>query len=99
MITKKKGVKLAATKNKIVKKNITTFYGLVPKKEIKECVDNKFSDDIMIQSCKSDHMNHSINSFMHELGEDERINDYLVLKMEVLGQPIVKTTREVTIKK
>jgi len=73
-----------------------TFYGLMHKANL-GAIDSK-EGAIFISNCKSDHPNHAINSCAMDLG-DNGMKDQILIKIEVIGKPVVKTTREITIKK
>lgn len=83
---------------KKMKKNVKTFYGIVTDYSLKNCVDKSGMDAMIIDACKSDHPNHCINSFLAQ-NPEMNINRTVLVKVEVVGKPMVKTTREITIKK
>ncbi len=99
MITKKKVMKKIATKKGArKKKSIETFYALMHKSDMSYIDKPGEIEDVYLQNCKSDNMNHAINSFAKHNSEDQ-LGNMLLVKIEVVGTPIVKTTREITIKK
>lgn len=90
--TKKKAMKKTATRKKVV--TLKTMYGLMDKKDLKNNMDN-YTELL----CVKEHQNHSINSFLLHEGNEGMLKNMVIVKMEIIGQPIVKTTREITIKK
>ncbi len=100
MITEKKVMKkVKKVVNRTKKKTLTRFYGLMHMRTALESVDDKSGDySVYLDSCKSDHINHSINSFILNNSEED-LKDMVTVEVTIMGKPMVKTTREITIKK
>ncbi len=89
-----------ATKRTMSKKKVTTFTGLVSEYCLKNHMDKSgdFGNYMELHSCKSSSQNHTINSFLKNNPEDN-INNMVLVQVTVIGKPLVKVTREITIKK
>lgn len=46
-----------------------------------------------------DHANHAVNSYLAHMGKESHMKDLLVAEIKIIGTPVVKTTRNITIKK
>ena len=94
VMTKKKTEVKKLTRKK---KSIETLYGQMLKSNI-SYIDSKEDYFVNLESCKSDHPNHCINSFLLENSEAD-LKDTVMVQVEMVGSPMVKTPREITIKK
>lgn len=91
---KKLATKKATRRKKAVTLKNQPMFALVDKNQLKELE----SKGCILLNNPRPHENHSINSFCLDNGE-EQVNDMVIVKMEIVGKPIVKTTRNITIKK
>lgn len=91
---KKLATKKAMKRKKVVTLKNQTMFGLIYKDNAK----NMDTMGAIIVNNTRSHENYCINSFCKTNSEEE-IKDMIMVKMEIIGQPIVKTTREITIKK
>ena len=87
--TVKKAMKKTTAKKKVVPlKNRVMF-----------AVARVLGDNMFLASQPKDHANHAINSYLAHGGTEANLKKCVVVEIKTIGKPIVKTTRNITIKK
>lgn len=89
VMTKKKAAKV------VRKKRIVTRYAVIDKATFED-KDPEISCDI--HDTKTSYQ-HAVNSFLKHSGNEEDLTSMCVVEIKMMGKPMVKTTREITIKK